>query len=210
MNSNSTEVERRIKRYWYIDGFGELMAGGMFLLLALYFSAQQYFGDQSSVGVILQSSFVLILIGGLAITRRLINTLKMRVTYPRTGYVEYEQKSEMQRRLLAIVVAMVVAVITVLISRRINRIDSLVAMSGVLVAIVLVVKQGWSAKVLRFYLLSLISLLLGILLSISGLPRGYNLGTFYGLMGTAFVISGTLTLIRYLHDNPLPVEDKNG
>src|SRR5215216_1687784 len=206
MDNNSTDMERRIKRYWYIDGFGELMVGGMLLLLALYFSAQQYFGDQTLLGLILQSGFALILIGGVAITRRLLNTLKMRVTYPRTGYVEYEQKYELQRRILAIVVAMVVAVVTVLITRRISRIDSLVAMSGVMVAIVLVVKQGWSAKVLRFYLLSLISLILGLSLSISGLPRGYNLGTFYGLMGTAFIISGALTLIRYLRENPLPTE----
>jgi len=42
MKDNFSEVERRIKRYWYIDGIGELMGGGMLLLLGLYFSAMQY------------------------------------------------------------------------------------------------------------------------------------------------------------------------
>ena len=53
-------------------------------------------------------------------------------------------------------------------------------------------------------------LILGIVLSTSGLPAGYNLGMFYGLMGIAFAISGGLTLQRYLRENPLPAETQNG
>jgi predicted membrane protein len=209
MNNNLTDVEQRIKRYWYVDGFGELMGGGMFLLLGLYFSAQQYFGDQSLVGIILQSSFAVILIGGLVIARKLINALKMRYTYPRTGYVEYEKKNGIQRRTLAMAAAIVIAMVSVIIARRLDAIDAMVAITGVLVAIVLVVKQGWSSKVRRFYVLSFASLLLGIALSVSGLPRGYNLGAFYGLMGTAFAISGAITLTRYLRENPLPSENQH-
>ena len=90
MQSNLSDVEQRVKRYWYTDGIGELIAGGMFLLLGLYFSIQQYFGHQSLVGVILQSSLLVVLIGGAMIGRRLISVLKTRLTYPRTGYVEYQ------------------------------------------------------------------------------------------------------------------------
>jgi hypothetical protein len=210
MNRNYSDVEQRIKRYWYVDGFGELMGGGMFLLLGLYFSAQQYFGDQSPLGAILQSGFALILIGGIVLARRLINALKMRFTYPRTGYVEYEQKVSIQRRTLAMAVGVVVAMLSVVITRSVDRIDAMVALTGLLVAVILVAKQIWSSRVQRFYLLSFVSLVLGIALSISGLPRGYNLGAFYGLMGTAFAISGALTLRRYLRDNPVLAEDHNG
>ena len=210
MNQHSSNIEQRVKRYWYVDGFGELMGSGMFLLLGLYFSAQQYFGDRSSIGVILQSSFVLILIGGLLLARWLVNALKMRFTYPRTGYVEYPKKDGIQRRTLAMAVAIVIAMISVIIARRLDTIDAMVAITGVLVAIILVVKQGWSSKVQRFSILSFISLVLGIALSVSGLPRGYNLGAFYGLMGTAFIVSGALTLFHYLRENPLPMEEQNG
>jgi hypothetical protein len=210
MNSQSSDVEQRVRRYWYVDGFGELMGGGMFLLLGLFFSAQQYFGDRSSIGVLLESSFVLILIGGLVLARWLINELKMRFTYPRTGYVEYQKKNEIQRRTLAMAVAIVVAMLSVYIARRFDTIDAMVAITGVLVAIILVVKQAWSARMGRFYFLSFFSLVLGILLSMSRLGRGYNLGAFYGLMGTAFIVSGALTLIRYVRENPLPAEKSNG
>jgi hypothetical protein len=209
MNNQLSDAEQRVKRYWYVDGFGELMGGGLFLLLGLYFSAQQYFGDQSLVGIILQSSFALILIGGTVIARKLIHALKLRYTYPRTGYVEYEKKSGIQRRTLAMAVAVVIAMVSVIIARRLDSIDAMVAITGVLVAIILVVKQGWSARVGRFYILSFLALVLGITLSISGLGRGYNLGAFYGLMGTAFVVSGAITLARYLRENPLPSENQN-
>ena len=209
MNRNYSDVEQRIKRYWYVDGFGELIGGGVFLLLGLYFSAQQYFGDQSPLGAILQSGFALILIGGIVLARRLINALKMRFTYPRTGYVEYEQKVSIQRRTLAMAVGVVVAMLSVVITRSVDRIDAMVALTGLLVAVILVAKQVWSSRVQRFYLLSFVSLVLGIALSLSGLPRGYNLGAFYGLMGTAFAISGAVTLTRYLRDNPLPRETQH-
>ena len=212
MQNNFSDVEQRVKRYWYTDGIGELLGGGLFLLLGLYFSIQQYFGDQSLLGVILQSSFAVILIGGLVVGRRLINLLKARLTYPRTGYVEYHtaEKNVTRQRIFTAVIAMTIALFSVLITRRIDAIDSMVAVTGVLVAVILLVKQGWSAKVPRFYILSAISFILGIALSVSGLPSGYNLGAFYGLIGIAFAISGGLTLGRYLQENPMPAEDQNG
>jgi len=211
MKDNFSEVERRIKRYWYIDGIGELMSGGMLLLLGLYFSAMQYFGSQSLAGVILQSSLILILIGGAFVLRRVVNLLKSRVTYPRTGYVEYhmDDKNVRWKRILTAAIAMGVAMASVAIARRIGAIDSMVAVTGVLVSAILLVKQAWSSGVRRFYILSAASLILGLALSMSGLANGYNIGIFYGLMGIAFAISGGLTLRRYLYANPLPAEESN-
>jgi len=28
MNNNVSDVEQRVKRYWFVDGFGELIGGG--------------------------------------------------------------------------------------------------------------------------------------------------------------------------------------
>jgi len=211
MKDNFSEVEGRVRRYWYSDGIGELMGGGMFLLLGLYFSAQQYFGDQSPLGGFLQSSFIILLIGGIFIGRWIVNQLKARLTYPRTGYVEYrvDDKNNMGRRIFSFAIAMGVAMFSVFISRSINTIDATVALTGLLVSVILLVKQGWSSGVGRFYILSAVALILGVALSVSGLARGYNLGIFYGVLGIAFAISGGLTLRRYLHENPMPAEDSS-
>ncbi len=208
MNDNLSNVEQRVKRYWYVDGFGELVGGGgMCLILAIYFSAQQFFGDDSLIGVLLQLSLFFVLVGGMFFVRRLINAAKLRVTYPRTGYVEYTQPQN--KRLIGVlsaIVGMVMAMTFVFIVRQFSRIDAMVAVTGVVVSIILFVKQVWNAKVKRFYILSAAAILYGVVLSVSGFPRGYNLGLFYALMGLSFAISGGLTLKRYLAENPLPTE----
>jgi hypothetical protein len=212
MQTNLSNVEQRVKRYWYTDGIGEIIGGGLFLLLGGYFSIQQYFGDQSTVGVILQSSLIVILIGAVIVGRRLINAWKTRLTYPRTGYVDYStpEKNVRWRRVFSITLAMAVGIFLIAITRNINTIDSMVAVTGVLVAFILLVKQGWSFGVVRFYILSAASLILGMILSVSGLPKGYNLGLFYSLIGIAFAISGGVTLWKYLKENPMPAEESNG
>jgi hypothetical protein len=112
-------------------------------------------------------------------------------------------------RILAALTAMTVASISIMVARRFDSIDAMVAVTGVLVAVILMVKQGWSSGLGRFYFLSAASLVFGGILSVSGFARGYNLGLFYALMGIAFLISGGLTLKSYLRENPLPTEAGN-
>ena len=204
MKDKMVDVERRVQRYWYVDGFGELVGGGgMCLILAIYFAAQQYFGDDSLIGGLLQASLALVLIGGFFLVRRLINAAKARVTYPRTGYVEYsEPRNKTAAGILSAVVGMLLAVTFVFIARQFNTIDAVTAVTGAVMGIILFVKQVWTTRVKRFYLLSTAALIFGAALSVSGFPRGYNLGLFYGLMSVSFVISGGLTLRKYLDENP--------
>jgi hypothetical protein len=211
VKDETSKIEQRVKRYWYSDGIGELIGGGVFILLALYFAGQQYFGDQSIVGGLLQAFFAVILIGMIFLGRKMINTLKARLTYPRTGYVEYRTggRNVVWTRVFSFLVAMGVAIAALFIARRIESIDAMVAVTGVLVAVIFLVKQGWFSGIARFYLFSALALVLGIALSVSGLSSGYNLGLFYGIVGIILAISGALTLKHYLIENPLSVEAGN-
>ena len=208
MKDNTSDVEQRVKRYWYVDGFGELVGGGgMCLILALYFAAGEYFGDQSFIGGLLSSTMALVLIGGFFLVRRIINTAKEHVTYPRTGYVEYpDAKRKIPSAIFAAIGGALLAAIFVSIVRRFDTVDAMVAISGIVMSLILSGKQIWSTRVSRFYLLSAAALIYGLVLAISGLPRGYNLGLFYGLMSISFALSGGLTLKRYLDENPLQAE----
>jgi hypothetical protein len=214
MQSNLTDVERRVKRYWYTDGIGELIGGGMFVLLGVYFALQEFLGQDSLVSGILQASLVLLMIGGMFVSRRLINALKTRLTYPRTGYVEYQvsERNTRSRQILAGVLGFLVAVLAMLFVRLFQFFDSIVVITGVVVAVILVVLRTKSAGLPRFYILGVVSLVLGLALAVSGLPNGYSLGLFYGLMGVCLMLSGGLTLQRYLKENPIPVdaERQNG
>jgi hypothetical protein len=212
MQNNFSDVEQRIKRYWYTDGIGELIGGGMFVLMGIYFALQEFLGQNSLMSGVLQASLVLLMIAGMFVSRRLINHLKTRLTYPRTGYVEYHvnQNERKSRMIVAMILGFTVSALTLVFVRLFQFFDSIVAVTGVIVALILVILRAKSSGLTRFYVLGAASLILGLALSVSGLPNGYSLGLFYGLMGVCFVISGGWTLWRYLEENPLPVEQQNG
>jgi hypothetical protein len=210
MQSNLSDVEQRVKRYWYTDGIGELIGGGMFILLGIFFAAQQYFGENSTLGGLLQAGLVIFLIGGMFIGRWLIKELKARLTYPRTGYVEYhvDQHNINRRRIIAGVVALLVAALTMIFARQVpSFLNITLALTGIVVGLILIFAQGRGSGLERFYLLGGISFVLGLILAFSRLPEGYSLGLFYSLMGVCFIISGGLTLRRYLQQNPMPMEE---
>jgi hypothetical protein len=209
MPSNLSDVEQRVKRYWYTDGIGELIGGGMFILLGIFFAAQQYFGENSTLGGLLQAGLVIFLIGGMFIGRWLINELKARLTYSRTGYVEYhvDQQNLNRRRGIAGVVALLVAALTMIFARQVPSFFNItLSLTGIVVGLILVFAQGRGSGLERFYVLGAISFVLGIALSLSPLPEGYSLGLFYSLMGLAFLLSGGIVLRRYLQENPFAAE----
>ena len=211
MEDKMLDVEGRVRRYWYSDGIAELSSGGMFILLGAYFGAQGYFGEGPVVSVILQVSLVFIMIAGIFGVRWMVNTLKTRFTYPRTGYVEYRVNDEdaRQRRYVVVAVVLIFLVTAMVLVNYIKNLDSMVLFTGVIVAVVFIALRGKSSGVTRFYVLGGFSLLLGIGLSIGGLSDEYNLAVFYGLLGVAIIASGIVVLRRYLNENPMPAEDDN-
>lgn len=208
-NNDMKQVEQRVKRYWYTDGIAELASGGLFILLGIYFGAQGFFGQGSLVSVILQVSLMLVMIAGAFGIRWLVNILKTRLTYPRTGYVEYRvnENDAKVRRWVVVGVAMVIAIASIVLIDYIRGLDSMVLVTGLLVGVVFIALRGRSSGLKRFYLLGGLAIALGVALSFSGLSQAYNLGLYYGLLGIAIVISGALILRRYLSENPLPVEN---
>ena len=205
MNSDEIkQVEKRVKRYWYSDGIAELASGGMFLLLGLYFGILAYFEEGSLISVILQVSMLLVFVGGAFGVRWLVNTLKSRLTYPRTGYVEYRGKDSdsRKRRLVIVVSAMVISAASIVLIDYIRGMESMVFITGMLVGIIFIALRGKSVGLKRFYVLGSLAIGLGIVLAYSGFPQIYTLTLFYGLLGVAILISGGLVLRRYLTENP--------
>jgi hypothetical protein len=202
------QVEQRVKRYWYTDGIAELASGGMFVLLGLYFGIQGYFGEASLVSVILQVSLALLMIAGAFGVRRLVKALKARLTYPRTGFVEYRvnEKDTKVRRYVIAGVAMIIAILSIVLNDYIRSLDSMVLITGLLVGVIFITLQGRSSGLRRFYALGGLAIVLGVALSFSKLPQAYTLALFYGLIGVVILASGALVLRHYLNENPLPVE----
>jgi hypothetical protein len=205
------QIEQRVKRYWYTDGIAELASGGMFVLLGLYFGIQGYFGENSLVSVILQVGLALLMIAGAFGVRRLVKALKARLTYPRTGFVEYRvnEKDTKVRRYVVVGVAMMIAIASIVLNDYIRNLDSMVLITGLLVGAIFITLQGRSSGLKRFYALGGLAIVLGVALSFSKLPQAYTLALFYGLTGVVILAFGALVLHRYLDENPLPLEMAN-
>lgn len=210
-NNEIKQVERRVKRYWYSDGIAELASGGIFILLAIYFGTQGFLDEGSIVSIILQVSLMLMMVGGAFGVRWLVNTLKARLTYPRTGYVEYRvnEKDAKVRRYVIAGVAMIIAMASIMLVDYIRGLDTMALVTGLLVGTIFIALRGKSSGLKRFYVLGGLAIVLGVVLSFSGLSQAYALGLFHGLLGIAILISGGLVLRRYLSEHPLPGEGDN-
>jgi len=210
MKDNFVDVEQRVKRYWFKDGIGELAGGGLFVMLGLFFAGNEWLPSNSLARTLLDSSLILVLISGMFITRWLINLLKTHLTYPRTGYVEYfpSKKNTPSRRTLTAVIAMSVSISMILFGRVTGSFNWISGFTGLAVGVILIMTQAQSGG-RKFYILGVFTIVLGLTLSFSGLSEVYSLGLFYGLTGVAAMLSGGLTLARYLRENPMPVEESN-
>lgn len=211
MNTNISEVEQRVKRYWFKDGIGELAGGGLFVMIGLFFAGNEWLPQNSLARTLLDSSLILVLISGMFIARWFINLLKTRLTYPRTGYVEYppSKKNTPSRRILTAVIAMSVSILMILFGRETGSFNWIPGFTGIAVGVILIMTQAQGGGGMRFYVLGGLSIILGLTFSFSSLSKAYSLGLFYGLTGVAVMISGGLTLARYLRENPMPAEKNN-
>ncbi len=211
MNDKFQIVEKRVKRYWYSDGIVELSLGGMFFLLGVYFGIQGYLGEGSQASVIMQVGLFVLIFAGIVGVQRVVNALKARLTYPRTGYVEYRKDGQdiKQRRNIFMGVALALVAASIILFDFFRNFDSMILGTGVMVGAVFIALRGKSTGVTRFYVVGVFSILLGVTLSLDKLPQEYNLALFYGLLGIAIMVSGGIVLRRYLRENPMPAGSDN-
>lgn len=209
MNDDPKEPGLRASRYFYVDGTFELAFGGLCLLLAVYFYAQAALADSWMAGL-LSGLLVLVLIGGGYLVSRLVRTLKERFTYPRTGFVSYQRERGMRRGLRIAVTfaasALIAGLLVLFVAGRPNGFELMPGMTGLIFGAA-IAWIGYRAALPRFYLLAVLSLVIGVGLSISGLSEGLELAIFYGALSMVLFTFGGATLWRYLRHNPAPTEE---
>jgi hypothetical protein len=204
MPEDLKQSQLRTIQYFYVDGSFEFGFGLLCLILAIFFYAET--SMHGWLAALVDSSFVLVMIGGAWLIRLLIKLLKERVTWPRTGYVTYNRQNGSKRGwgiTLGLVVGGLVAVTaTVLASTPGIHLNSMPLLSGILLGLVLGF-LGWRTSTLRFYLLALLSSLLGGVLAYSPAVDNFALAGFYLVFGLVLITAGAFVLRAYLRQNPL-------
>jgi len=220
MSPQINDYLKRPKRYFNIDGVGELSTG----LMALGFGLLQYLQISNPPGSIWSSTYTLFTFVGVlaAITHYGPRAIKQRITYPRTGYIQY--KDEGKARLAAIAIAVLLAMVTAgALVRSGGGFSALPALVGLAVAASYA--YGF-ARAVRWKWFVAIALTLGAL-AISALPADtvadwadptwldgpfpasvvgrYVLMTLF--FGLTILASGGITLAHYLSSTQPPAPE---
>jgi hypothetical protein len=107
IRSELDDLEQRPRRYWHVDGIPELVMGGIWIL----WGAAVLIGEALPRGpgfvVYWLTVPAVLALSGFA-SRWLVIRLKERLTYPRTGYVDYPEPTR-GTRVMAAAIAIVVA-----------------------------------------------------------------------------------------------------
>ena len=202
----TTRSQQRAIQYWYTDGIFELGFGLLCLALGGYFSLGNIL-QGNRFAFLVDIALVAVVIGGSFLMRWLIQKWKERVTFPRTGYVNYSRKANRGRTLLmGVIVLSALGLMIFFLSYVEMQISAWPLVTGILFGIVMFF-VAWRNSLQRFYLHALLSILAGVGLAFSPWDNHVGLAAFYLLIGLILIISGILLLRKYLRQNPVPKEE---
>lgn len=196
MNNNINEIRRRTSRYWHIDGLYELSIGCLVLGLGAYFALLELIPDGTLLNELLDGGFLIVFVGGVWLISKATEAIKERITYRRTGYVEYNQPKSIVLILTALI-AMLFAVVFVFLLTRPGIPGNMTLIMGGVLGLSFFI-MALHLRLMRFYLLVLISLLSGFVTAAVGMGGQDGMPVFYMLLGISLIVSGTLTLRSYL------------
>jgi hypothetical protein len=205
------EARTRAQRFWFRDGLDEIVIG-IIILLQTGFSLAIRLGNSSSSWywpVIL--TYLLLQVAFALSVARIRAAIRARITYPRSGYVDYGDAVRKRRMVVgALAILATVASVEALryavasgwdFDRGMQRLP---AVGGLMIGATLLymyVRYGLP----RFLVLGLFSIILSVAVSIN---YPYRFATVFSVagVGCALLCSGGVTLWKYLRTTPLSAD----
>jgi hypothetical protein len=197
MKDDLDQARKRTFQYWYVDGLNEMAFGTICLLLGIIFWAQTIIPQGSMLNTMLTISFVLLIVVGGLILGRLMEAIKRRLTYPRTGYVAYTPRQPRRKWLTGAMAALLAVIIAQLVINYTDLQNVAIAFVGIVIGATLLF-VGLRVHLERFYLLAAFSAVAGAAVAWMKYDLTRASAIYYAILGIALFISGGLTLIKYL------------
>jgi hypothetical protein len=197
MNHSIDQAASRARRYWYVDGLNEAAFGGLCLLLGIYFQIQDSLQNPSLPRQMLEAGMALFVVGIALMLHKLVNFLKERITYPRSGYVSYRRPNTIRRLATGVLAATIASVFSAVLMIAPPGLDWMAGLTGLVLAAVWLF-LAWRFQLSRFLALSLVSLGGGIFLALMQPDGVAGVAAMYFLEGAALLASGGITFWAYL------------
>jgi hypothetical protein len=199
------EIEKRVNQAVYQDGLLEVFLGAFLLILGVLFIVDS---KLVAIGILLMFLF-----------SWLLERVKKKYVYPRSGYVKLRPEKEADPKgivlvaLIAVVVLVGVMAIFVLVmgpdqGRQAFMRYIVPPATGLLMAI----GPYWLAQtygVRRGYVLAVLFILVGVLMPITGLASGYQaVGWECLVVGVVSLVTGAILFSSFIRRNPpAPIEE---
>lgn len=197
-----TEMERRSQKYWNVDGLPELLMGLLWMLWGGCWLFGQSLPRGAAWNVYWMFTPALLALSGVASVWA-TKKLKTRITFPRTGYVEWKGPTQGQR-FTAAAVAMATAslLVALIVKSRTEGLEHLAAPGlGVLLSLGFVV-ASLSQKAPHLLALAGVALILG--LALGTWKAGWDAMNWMLIgLGAATALLGTVRLWTFLRTHPL-------
>lgn len=200
LDLNLDEIARRPQRYWDVDGLPELMMG----LLWMLWGGAWLLGDTLPRGWRSSAYWsavpALLALSGVAAvwaTKR----LKERLTFPRTGYVDWKEPSGSSRVSAAAVAMGTAMVFAAVAANRDAGMERVAApLLGVILSLAFVVA---SLRQRAPHLLALAGVAIALGLAFGALRAGWeSVNWLFVALGAASAALGSLRLVLFLRKNP--------
>jgi hypothetical protein len=212
MDDDLKKSQLRAIQYQYADGMYEFNTGFDYLIMAAYLYATSILDPNYSTPVfelLFLGVCLLIFAGGQKLIDLLIQKIKDHFIYPRTGYVTYPRKADRswQENMLGVMTFVAVVLLgIVVLSKFPGAARWLPALTGSIVAFRVGIST-FRARLVRFYIVGLIGILVGIVISLApiGGEQGYIL--CLAVLSLVLVISGSITFWTYLRQTHPPEAD---
>ena len=200
-NLNVLDAEKRAQRYWNVDGLPELMMGLLWIVWGAAWLVGQGLprGSVSNIYWTL-TPLVLVLTGLAAVWAT--KKLKSRITFPRTGYVEWKPPSRSRQLGGAGSAALIASVVVVVLTR--SRTEGWEHLAAPLVGAVIAVGLAIAAVTQRAPYLMIVagaSVVLGF--ALGSTVQGWNgLNWMFIALGATTSIVGGVRLWRFVRTHP--------
>ncbi len=198
MTKQADQVVKETYRYFYVDGLVETAVGLLFVGVGGMLLAWMALSTGSWLHVLAALALPLLTFGGGLIIKRVVQNLKERITYPRTGYVAYRDGQPGGGRWLIVGAALGLALLLFVVPAWLNKMPAVI---GALLLVILVY-MGYRVSLWRFYLFGAAALVLGV--ALAWLLADELLGaalTFIGV-GAVMTVAGTAVFLNYLRRHP--------
>ncbi|MFA9406937.1 MAG: hypothetical protein ACERKX_14090 [Anaerolineales bacterium] len=204
---NTENTLNRAYAHWIQDGIFEIGLGILLTGVGTLRAIIHFAGEKTAAYYWLSAGLLVFMIGCGWGFSRIGNSLKARITYPRTGYTAFKPYSFNYKSILAILALFIIAGILGgmlgILSTQLNQqeIGGIVPIVMGIVGALAFTYVARRIEVKRFYYLAAFSIGIGLVIGALGVGVVLGVSFFYLSIGLALIVTGSVALVQFLRSH---------